>query len=230
MAELQAKVCGERETVSKLMSQLDDFIQTKEETEQEMLRQFMELLNEKKRKIRDQGRLLAGANVDKRAGWSGIFLLLTSDAAMVASAVKSATEEIRPRRANASRASKRKATKAAEPEQLSEADQMEIDQANAEEQAEDSGLGAATPDRTSDDETEDEHVLAPAAPAPSAPRTRGESSISARSRSRDAVEEEEASPPPRRELPFGRPPTRSKTGETKHAPPADDDETEDEEL
>lgn len=37
-----------------------------------MLQQFMELLNEKKRKIRDQNRLLASAKVDKDTGRSNI--------------------------------------------------------------------------------------------------------------------------------------------------------------
>jgi septal ring factor EnvC (AmiA/AmiB activator) len=68
LAGLKAKASSGQETISKLNAQLDDFIKTKNETETAMLQQFMELLNEKKRKIRDQSRLLAGAKVDKSAG------------------------------------------------------------------------------------------------------------------------------------------------------------------
>jgi methionyl-tRNA synthetase len=68
LADLRARVSSEKDTIAKLNAQLDDFIKTKNETETAMLQQFMELLNEKKRKIRDQSRLLAGAKVDKTAG------------------------------------------------------------------------------------------------------------------------------------------------------------------
>jgi septal ring factor EnvC (AmiA/AmiB activator) len=70
MVELEAKVKSEQQTVAKLNAQLNDFIKTKIEAETAMLQQFMQLLNEKKRKIRDQNRLLAGATVDKPTGSS----------------------------------------------------------------------------------------------------------------------------------------------------------------
>ena len=65
---MKGRVSREQDTIVKLNAQLDDFIKTKNETETAMLQQFMELLNEKKRKIRDQSRLLVGAKVDKTAG------------------------------------------------------------------------------------------------------------------------------------------------------------------
>lgn len=68
LASSRAKATSEQETIAKLRAQLDDFIKTKNEAESAMLQQFMALLNEKKRKIRDQSRLLAGAKVDKSAG------------------------------------------------------------------------------------------------------------------------------------------------------------------
>jgi septal ring factor EnvC (AmiA/AmiB activator) len=68
MVDQEAKLKSEQQTVAKLNAQLNDFIKTKNETETAMLQQFMQLLNEKKRKIRDQSRLLAGANVDKPTG------------------------------------------------------------------------------------------------------------------------------------------------------------------
>lgn len=68
LAEVKVRIDSERDTITKLNAQLDDFMKTKNEAETAMLRQFMELLNEKKRKIRDQSRLLAGAQVDKSTG------------------------------------------------------------------------------------------------------------------------------------------------------------------
>jgi septal ring factor EnvC (AmiA/AmiB activator) len=68
LAGLKAKANAEQDTIAKLNAQLDDFIKTKDETETAMLQQFMGLLNEKKRKIRDQSRLLATAKVDSSTG------------------------------------------------------------------------------------------------------------------------------------------------------------------
>jgi septal ring factor EnvC (AmiA/AmiB activator) len=68
LAEVKARIDSENDTITKLNAQLDDFIKTKNEAETAMLQQFMELLNEKKRKIRDQSRLLATAKVDKSTG------------------------------------------------------------------------------------------------------------------------------------------------------------------
>ena len=68
LAAVKARIDNEKDTITKLNAQLDDFIKSKNEAETAMLQQFMELLNEKKRKIRDQSRLLAGAKVDKSTG------------------------------------------------------------------------------------------------------------------------------------------------------------------
>lgn len=68
LADVMARIKCEQDTVAKLNAQLQDFIKTKHETETAMLQQFMGLLNEKKRKIRDQSRILAGANVDHDTG------------------------------------------------------------------------------------------------------------------------------------------------------------------
>jgi septal ring factor EnvC (AmiA/AmiB activator) len=72
LAGLKAKAHSEQDTIAKLNAQLDDFIKTKDEAETKMLQQFMELLNEKKRKIRDQGRLLATVRVDSTVGKSNV--------------------------------------------------------------------------------------------------------------------------------------------------------------
>ena len=65
MVDLEAQVKSKQQIIATLNAQLEDFIKTKHETETAMLQQFMQLLNEKKRKIRDQSRLLAGAKIDK---------------------------------------------------------------------------------------------------------------------------------------------------------------------
>ncbi|KAF2274265.1 uncharacterized protein EI97DRAFT_435358 [Westerdykella ornata] len=192
--------------MEKLNAQLDDFIKTKQETETAMLQQFMVLLNEKKRKIRDQARLLAGAKVDKAT----------------AAAVKSARETTKPRRAGQSRASKRKATAPEEDVSVeSDSAQMEIDESKAEEQDDASGPEAETPDRSTDDETEDEEDTAVAAAKPEVKTVRSESA------STSATPSSKTEPPPRRELPF----LRNKATRKQPSPPApDDDETEDDEL
>ena len=208
LAQLKSRASDELGTIAKLNAQLDDFIKTKNETEAAMLQHFMALLNEKKRKIRDQSRLLAGAKVDESVGI----------------AVQSTRRETKPRKAGGSRLSKRKApAQAAEPEDEldSDSDQMEIDQAKDEEQASDE----ATPD-PSDDETDEEDTILPVREKLSA-RTSSSSVVPA------AKEEakSDGNPPPKRELPFGRPGTRSKQTTKEPSPPAgEEDDTEDEEL
>lgn len=78
LAELKSRASSEQGTITRLNAQLDDFIKTKNESETAMLQQFMELLNEKKRKIRDQSRLLAGAKVDKSVGMLDVQATLMS--------------------------------------------------------------------------------------------------------------------------------------------------------
>jgi hypothetical protein len=105
---------------------------------------------------------------------------------------------------------------------------MEIDQAKAEEQDSD-GVQAATPD-PSDDETDEEEDSA-------APSAREKSSATLRSSSAAQASKKElqtdGNPPPKRELPFGRPATRSKQSQKQLSPPVDEDGdegTDDEEL
>ncbi|KAF2118928.1 hypothetical protein BDV96DRAFT_487682 [Lophiotrema nucula] len=213
VAKLKAKFESKQETIDKLNAQLEDFIKTKNETETAMLQQFMGLLNEKKRKIRDQQRLLAGAKVDEPR----------------AKAVQASRAETKPRKAGPSRTSKRKApAKQGVAELESDSDQMEIDESKEEEQqASDSdNAGAATPDRNTDDETEDEDE----GPSRTALLINAKSSQAASQK--EKVEEARVKPPTR-ELPFGRPGTRSKPATQSQPPPApedDDDETDDDEL
>ncbi|KAF2033555.1 hypothetical protein EK21DRAFT_58594 [Setomelanomma holmii] len=202
LADLKARASTEQVTIAKLNAQLDHFIKTKDETETAMLQQFMELLNEKKRKIRDQSRLLASATVDSS----------------VAAAVQ--TSRQKPRKAGSSRRAKRK-TPAQPAESEPDSDQMEIDEAKVEEQ--DDEEPAHTPD-PSDDETDGEETAAPQAREKS-PETLRSSSVVAKEESQT-----DGKPPPKRELPFGRPATRSNQLEQPSSPAKEDDETDDEEL
>ncbi|EUC48942.1 hypothetical protein COCMIDRAFT_85870 [Bipolaris oryzae ATCC 44560] len=231
MAKLEARVSSEQDTVAKLTAQLDDFIKTKNEAESVMLQQFMELLNDKKRKIRDQNRLLAGAKV----------------AQTTATAVQATRGETRGRKAGASRTSKRKASsQSAQPaselvEPESDSDQMEIDQAKDEERDEEEKEekeeeveveDAVTPEQ-SDDETDEETGSAPRQRARSSETVGGGSEVAHGGGTAEGAETTGVPPP--RVLPFSKRAvaTRSKDATAKSSRAtahAEDDETDDEEL
>ncbi|KAG9195725.1 hypothetical protein G6011_00846 [Alternaria panax] len=215
MVDLEAQVKSKQQTIAKLNAQLHDFIKTKNETETAMLRQFMQLLNEKKRKIRHQSRLLAGAKVDKPTA-----------AAVQSTRANTNMADTKTRKAGTSRTSKRKAhAQAPEPDVVpeSDSDQMAIGHAKAEEQSNDEMPEPMTPEH-SDDET-DEDGPAPAATARSSQTLR--SGSVAQSAKSEATRNKGVPPP--RALPFAKQsgmPTRNKDG----AADDDDDETDDEEL
>ncbi|KAJ4362595.1 hypothetical protein N0V95_001400 [Ascochyta clinopodiicola] len=210
LVELKARIDTEKDTIAELHAQLNDFIKTKDEAETAMLQQFMELLNEKKRKIRDQSRLLASAKVDKSTG---------------------------PSRTSKRKAPTR-AAKAAR-EQDSDSDQMEMEEAKIEEQAgDDDVLGPATPDRGSDAETESEDDASDSGLKSGASVAPKSTSTVARS-TKEAAPSKDGPPPPRA-LPFGRAGTRSQGPAKMAQPPPppadddddddDDEETDEEEL
>lgn len=183
LVHLKSQASGELDTIAKLNAQLDDFLSAKDEAEAAMLGQFMDLLNEKKRKIRDQGRLLGAAHVQVQRS--------------AATAVQSARKE--PRQ------SKRKA--AASEERVKEEEQEDVNE-------------EATPE-PSDAETDDEEAKS------TAPSIRSSSA----SQADTEKPQSDGKPPPKRELPFGRPATRSQPPAREPSPAADeDDDTEDEEL
>jgi hypothetical protein len=143
-----------------------------------------------------------------------------------ATTVQSTRQESKPRKAGASRGSKRKASAPTEtkPKPESDSDQMEIDQLKAEEQDSDEAP-AATPD-ASDDETDEQDSAAPSVREKSS-ETLGSSSVAQVSNNKS---QSEGTPPPKRELPFGRrPATRSKQIAKQPSPTAEDDEATDEE-
>ncbi|KAL1795490.1 hypothetical protein ACET3X_005714 [Alternaria dauci] len=217
MVDLEAQVKSKQQTIAKLNAQLDDFIRAKDETETAMLQQFMQLLNEKKRKIRDQSRLLAGAKVDKPTA-----------VAVQSSRANTKTADTKTRKAGASRTSKRKApARAAEPDEVpeSDSDQMEIDQAKAEEQSNDEMPEPMTPEQ-SDNETDVEDGSAPTATEKSS-QTLGSGSV-AQSSTSEATESRGVPPP--RALPFAKRPGMPTRKRDVTAADDDDDETDDEEL
>ncbi|KAI8943848.1 hypothetical protein NX059_001820 [Plenodomus lindquistii] len=223
LADLTTRANDEKDTIAKLDAQLQDFIRAKNEAETAMLQQFMQLLNEKKRKIRDQGRILADAKVDVNR----------------ATTVKASRTNTKSRKPAASRTSKRKAAaQSAEPDskpQESDSDQMEIDQAKAEEeQADEEAQGRTTPDRSEDETESEEEVSAPRTTRTRQPASETVQSNSGAQKKKGAEEggDSKGVPPPR-SLPFGRPSTRSKDVAKKAASPVEDDgddTTDEEEL
>lgn len=205
LESLQASVFSQKDDVARLNQQLDDLVKAKTEHEDELLQKFAALLNEKKLKIRDQQRLLNGAQIDPAAA-----------------AEVGRSRDRTGRRAGMSRAGKRRANGAsAEPE-------AEDDESNAEDDAADGQLEGTPP--PSDQETEDEDGFE--APAPSASTRRKSPPIKQKDPSSMDVDEPEELPP-RRELPFSRT-TRQTSKQPEYHPPAtdntnnDDDETDDE--
>ncbi|OCL02153.1 hypothetical protein AOQ84DRAFT_357522 [Glonium stellatum] len=222
VAELKSKLDVQQETVRKLNEQLEDLIKTKEENEIAMLEKFKELLNEKKLKIRDQQRLLAEAKVNPAT----------------AVKVQGVRDETKTHKAAASRASKRKASRK-QPVLQSESEDDEFEHVwvggeRAEEQREleEDMPEAVTPNRTTDDETEDEDDLntAPSAfvrPSNSTIAEKGEMVETAQKPEEDQTQ---VTLPPRRELPFAK-------RNALHAPIGqkplaiqDEEDTEDDEL
>ena len=65
---LRSQLEEQQDAVAKLTAQLEELAHAKREHETALLDKFRLLLNAKKQKIRDQQRLLAGAQVDRETG------------------------------------------------------------------------------------------------------------------------------------------------------------------
>ena len=65
---LEFKCKSQEDAIKQLNAQLEDLIKAKEEHENALLGKFVELLNTKKLKIRDQQRLLDAAKMGSSAG------------------------------------------------------------------------------------------------------------------------------------------------------------------
>ncbi|KAH0541887.1 hypothetical protein FGG08_003692 [Glutinoglossum americanum] len=181
VASLSNKYRSQGETLKKLNQQLEDLIKAKVEHENALLEKFVELLNTKKLKIRDQQRLLDAVKVDS-----------------------SAAIQNRPAGDFTTTASRSRKRKAATPES-SGADEAELEKGDTG----DESLGvedATTPERTDEEETEDEDVddhPGPRPPVPQ-PRTRGGDIPRAGSREAVAQKGKVSSLPPPRQLPFAK--------------------------
>lgn len=224
---------------------MEDLIKAKQEHENTLLEKFRELLNTKKRKIRDQQRLLADAKLNPRTGLSHTvrhYILLRTYFSPAAR-VQEARGSSGPRKSVQSRQGKRKANGAGIDEDVgSEEDgfeDMDVDGEGG--KAVPDALGREeTPDKSDLDETEDEAVDDNDT-SPSTLR-QVESGVGAKGKAIETVKQKEptakppeiTSPPPRRELPFTKKdqgqtapkdtlPIRDKEGES-------DDETDDDEL
>lgn len=222
VAALKSKLDAQQETVRKLNAQLQDLIKTKEENENAMLEKFKELLNEKKLKIRDQQRLLAEAKVNPAA----------------ATKVQGLREEAKTRKAAASRASKRKANgkqPVVEPDsEDDEFEHMQVDEEQAENhrELEEDMPEAVTPDRSTDDETEDEDDLdtAPSAFVLPSNSTKVEKGKAIETTQKPKEEQTQAALPPRRDLPFAKRNAQHKPLDKKPSSVQDEEDTEDDEL
>lgn len=64
LSSLRDRYSAAEDTINRLNKQLEDFISAKHQHEEQLMTDFVQLLNEKKLKIRNQQRLLASANVD----------------------------------------------------------------------------------------------------------------------------------------------------------------------
>lgn len=139
LADMKMGIAREQDTIAQLQAQLHDLIQAKREAEMAMLQQFMVLLNAKKRKIRDQSRILSREHVDH-------------DTAPPVPLARAAGTS---RKATASSSTKRKAsahTTTAQVKAVSDDESMDLDTGKEEDLGEyDDGTRIpATPDRTDD--------------------------------------------------------------------------------
>ncbi|KAK5120165.1 hypothetical protein LTR85_006646 [Meristemomyces frigidus] len=226
LESLQTSVTSQQDQVAKLTQRLDDLVKAKKKHEDELLKKFAALLNEKKLKIRDQQRLLAGAKVDPEAAES------VSDAR---------DGGRRVRQTGTSRRGKRKENGSAD----ADADQAAADEDTASEEDDDDALARQeeTPHNSDRDATDDEDSDGEgfeAAPVPSQASRRGVGNkgkalqaAKTKANGGEAKEVEgSGKPPPPRALPFSKK-EASKAVEPKKPEPApandeDDDETDDE--
>jgi predicted TIM-barrel fold metal-dependent hydrolase len=70
ISSLTDRLQAAEDTIKKLNSQLEELVEAKNEHENHLMTSFVQVLNEKKLKIRNQQRLLASAKVDMGRGMS----------------------------------------------------------------------------------------------------------------------------------------------------------------
>ncbi|KAI9699352.1 MAG: hypothetical protein M1836_002963 [Candelina mexicana] len=227
LATLTSRYQDQETTISKLSKQLEDLIKAKQEHENALLEKFRELLNAKKRKIRDQQRLLADAKVNPKT----------------AQRIQEARGSSELRKPAQSRQGKRKANGAGIDEDMeSEVDgfeDMDVAGKGREEMIDELGR-EETPDKSDLDETEDEAEDNPIPPSSSRQVASG---LGAKGKAIETVKQQEptskppesTTPPPRRELPFakkkqGQTAPKEQSLPTDNNKEASDEETDDDEL
>ncbi|KAL2817214.1 hypothetical protein BDW59DRAFT_134100 [Aspergillus cavernicola] len=192
------------DTINSLNKQLEEFVGSKSQHEQQLMSDFVQLLNEKKLKIRNQQRLLASANVDPDK-------LSTIQAA-------TATDDPKP---NAKGKGSKRSAKAISDESESEDgfEKMDVDESKqqaddgADEETDSGGRATPQPIEEEDDTTDDEE---------SAPAVK-DSQQDDKRRQRPPGRVTAKSPPPRRDLPFTR---RTKESASTRSPSAQEDPNE----
>lgn len=218
---MKAKYQSSSDTINKLQAQLEDLVKAKREHEEELTAQFALLLNDKKKKIRNQQRILVSAKVDPK----------------LAKAVKKAAAEGKGRQAASSRQLKRKTGPQAETSDSSDDfEKMDVDTRKShalnEDEQQDSGQ-EATPSVTEDEDDDNNEGL------PLHTRSRQATPEGAEGRRAKGMPQT-STPPAPRELPFAkRTAGRGKEPEKAKSPipePADGEdaetegETDDDEL
>lgn len=203
LEKLQASMSGQHDEVSRLTKQLDELVQAKKVHEEELLKKFAVLLNEKKLKIRDQQRLLNGAKVDPGLA--------------EATGKSRKGDKGKPRTAKSSRGGKRKA------EDVDSEGDQEMADGNVEDAGEEDDEQQRqddTPPRSVAGEDTDEDDLDAPRPAPS------RSQDIKQTGAMDVDEDQEL--PPKRELPFKRRNEAPVAAAPVAAADDDDDDTDDE--
>lgn len=214
--DLTAKYDDQTKTMEKLNKQLEDLIVAKKEHEDALLEKFRELLNTKKLKIRDQQRLLAGAKVDPK---------------QAANLTKARASE-KGHRPTASRAGKRKANGSAQAEESSEEDGFDRKPPTRGKEESDGTERADTPEASDQDAKEDESDddLDSAPRDPALPdRSKGGDDAAGKAQEEMQLD----TPPPTRELPFGKADVGSGRGHgsmLNQEAGNEDEETDDDEL
>ncbi|KAM5464750.1 hypothetical protein MauCBS54593_006843 [Microsporum audouinii] len=205
VSTLHAKCQEAEDTINKLKTQLEEFIETKNQHDEQLIGKFVGLLNEKKSKIRSQQRLLMKAKENPETAAQ-----LEREAATTEIPQKSS------RKPATSRRSKRKADEP--PPEESESDDgfdaMDIDKKDNVTEVDQDSMDERqdTPEPLEDETASELDDEGPPAPAhkegggaeinrkttPAAP------SANATRNTRASVKPEVAKPPPPRELPFGK--------------------------
>ena len=219
--DLISKYDEQSRKMEKLNNQLEDLIIAKREHEDTLLRNFRELLNTKKLKIRDQKRILASAKLDPEQ----------------AAKVQGARSISQPHAATPSRAGKRKAKSG---HQVSESSEESGFEGKSLKQKPESDLSEQmnTPEHSSQEVTDDEAGDDPDSSPPQASNLPGRSEVANGAKGAKGNKMRREPLPPPRDFPFGedgrseeakRPVIEDKSGFIQEAR-NEDEETDDDEL